>query len=104
MTSPLEGRTALVTGASRGIGRAISLSLAGAGARVAVVGRDRQRLTTVCHEISDLGSTALELAGKIHADLAKGMLYAIDARSKKRLGKDYTLKENDVIKIVSAAK
>ena len=65
MTSPLEGRTALVTGASRGIGRAISLSLAGAGARVAVVGRDRQRLTTVCHEISDLGSTALELAGDI---------------------------------------
>ena len=50
------------------------------------------------------GSKAVDLAAKIHTDLAKGMLYAIDARSKMRLGKDYVLKDNDVIKIVSAAK
>ena len=50
------------------------------------------------------GSTALDLAGAIHTDIAKNMLYAIDARSKRRLGKDYMLKDNDVIKIVSAAK
>jgi ribosome-binding ATPase YchF (GTP1/OBG family) len=50
------------------------------------------------------GSTAQELAGRIHTDLAKGMLYAIDARSKMRLAKDYALKDGDVIKIVSAAK
>jgi len=41
---------------------------------------------------------------KIHSDLAKNFIYAIDARSKIKLGKDYILKNNDVIKIVSAAK
>lgn len=48
------------------------------------------------------GSTAKDLANKIHADLAKGFLYAIDIRSKQRLGGEYKLKNNDVIKIVSA--
>ncbi len=50
------------------------------------------------------GSTALELAERIHTNIAKGMLYAIDARSKRRLAKDYVLNDNDIIKIVSAAK
>ncbi len=50
------------------------------------------------------GSTALQFAEKIHTDLAKGMLYAVDARTKRRLSKDYILQDNDVIKIVSAAK
>ncbi len=48
------------------------------------------------------GSTAQELAEAIHTDLAKGMLYAVDARTKRRVGKDYILKEGDVIRIVSA--
>ena len=50
------------------------------------------------------GSTALQLAEKIHTDIAKGMLYAIDTRTKMRIAKDYVLKDNDVIRIVSAAK
>jgi NAD(P)-dependent dehydrogenase (short-subunit alcohol dehydrogenase family) len=41
----LEGKTAVVTGASRGLGRAIALALGGAGARLALVGRDRAKLT-----------------------------------------------------------
>jgi ribosome-binding ATPase len=48
------------------------------------------------------GSTAKDLAGTIHADLAKGFLYAIDARSKQRIGGDHKLKSGDVIRIVSA--
>ncbi|HIQ02859.1 MAG TPA: redox-regulated ATPase YchF [Desulfurococcales archaeon] len=48
------------------------------------------------------GTTARELAYKIHTDLGKTFLYAIDARSKRRLGEDYILKDNDVIKIVAA--
>ena len=50
------------------------------------------------------GSTAMDLAGAIHTEIAKNMLYAIDARTKMRLAKDHVLKDNDVIKIVSAAK
>lgn len=42
MTSRLDGRTAIVTGASRGLGRAIALALAAEGAAVAVVGRTEQ--------------------------------------------------------------
>jgi len=49
-------------------------------------------------------STPRDLAHKIHAELGKGFLYAIDARSKMRLGADYKLKNNDVVKIVSATK
>lgn len=48
-------------------------------------------------------STSRDLAEKIHTDLGKGFLYAIDVRSKMRLGADYKLQNNDVIKIVSAA-
>lgn len=47
------------------------------------------------------GSTVFDLAEKIHTDLAKGILYAIDAKRKLRVAKDYVLKDNDVIKIVS---
>ncbi|MGC8479435.1 MAG: YchF-related putative GTPase [Candidatus Micrarchaeia archaeon] len=50
------------------------------------------------------GSTALDLASKIHTDLAEKMIYAIDARKKSRISKEYLLKDNDIIKIVSAAK
>lgn len=50
------------------------------------------------------GDTAKNLAYKIHTDLGNSFLYAIDARSGLRLGSDYELKNNDVVKIVSAAK
>jgi ribosome-binding ATPase YchF (GTP1/OBG family) len=47
------------------------------------------------------GSTARDLAEHIHADLAKGFMFAIDVRNKQRIGADYKLKDNDIIKIVS---
>ncbi|MFQ5783057.1 MAG: redox-regulated ATPase YchF, partial [Nitrosopumilus sp.] len=47
------------------------------------------------------GSTAKDLAGLIHADIAKGFLHAIDCKTKQRIGGDQKLKNGDVIKIVS---
>jgi len=38
---------------------------------------------------------------KIHSDLAKNFIFGIDARTKKRLGENYELKHNDIIKIVT---
>ncbi len=50
------------------------------------------------------GTTAKELAFKIHTDIGKHFIYALDARTKMRVADDYELKNNDVIKIVSGAK
>jgi hypothetical protein len=47
------------------------------------------------------GTTAVEFAGGIHADLAKNFIFAIDARKKLRVGKDHELNNGDIIKIVS---
>lgn len=59
----LDGRVALVTGASRGIGRALALGLAHAGADVAVAARSQEALREVVAEIESLGrrGAALEL-------------------------------------------
>ncbi|HWS19311.1 MAG TPA: redox-regulated ATPase YchF [Nitrososphaera sp.] len=48
------------------------------------------------------GSTAKNLAEAIHSDLAKGFLYAVDARTKQRIAATHQLKNGDVIKIASA--
>lgn len=48
------------------------------------------------------GTTARELAYMIHTELGESFIYAIDARTKRRLGEDYVLKDGDVISIVSA--
>lgn len=52
----------------------------------------------------DEGSTVYDLASSIHTDIAKNMLYAIDAKRKIRISKTARLNDGDVIKIVSAAK
>jgi 3-oxoacyl-[acyl-carrier protein] reductase len=63
----LEGRACLVTGGTAGIGQATAQALARAGARVAVVGRDRERAVAVAAELEHLG--AQEALG-IGVDLA----------------------------------
>ncbi|MFD1625218.1 glucose 1-dehydrogenase [Azospirillum griseum] len=57
----LKGRTALVTGASSGLGRHFASLLARSGAAVAVAARRVESLNTVCAEIESAGGTALAL-------------------------------------------
>jgi len=60
--SSLQGKTALVTGASQGIGRACARSLAAAGARVALAARNEGKLNEVAAEIASAGGAAAVFA------------------------------------------
>jgi len=62
-------------------------------------------LNQICvYPISDLNKFTERnfIRDKIHTDLADHFIFGIDARTKKRLGENYELKHNDVIKIVTA--
>ncbi|QLJ53291.1 MAG: GTP-binding and nucleic acid-binding protein YchF [Candidatus Fermentimicrarchaeum limneticum] len=50
------------------------------------------------------GSIAFDLAAKIHTDLAQGFICAVNARTRMRVGKEYVLKNGDVIKVVSSVR
>ena len=60
--STLQGRTALVTGASQGIGRACAVALALAGARVALAARNEAKLNEAAAEIAGAGGSAAVFA------------------------------------------
>jgi NAD(P)-dependent dehydrogenase (short-subunit alcohol dehydrogenase family) len=68
MTSPnfrLDGRTALVTGAGSGIGRAIAVGLANSGADVACLDMAGSGLKEVCSEIAGTGRSALAIEADV---------------------------------------
>jgi NAD(P)-dependent dehydrogenase (short-subunit alcohol dehydrogenase family) len=64
----LEGRTALVTGPTSGLGRELAGSLAALGARVILVGRNEDKLASVAAELGSV--SAPRLVGTVVADLA----------------------------------
>jgi gluconate 5-dehydrogenase len=61
----LQGKTALITGASGGIGGAMAVAYARAGATIGVHGRDHERVAATCQEIEKVGGQAVPL----YADL-----------------------------------
>src|SRR5205823_4270084 len=58
MDKKLTGKTGLITGASKGLGKAMALALGAAGAKVALVSRDQAKLDAVAGEIRQAGGEA----------------------------------------------
>lgn len=65
MAKILEGRVALITGASSGIGEAAAVALAAAGASVALVARRADRLDALVQKIEAAGGKAIALPGDV---------------------------------------
>ena len=78
MKSDLKGLTAIITGGSRGLGEAMAKALAEAGAHVALVARDRQRLESVRDDIVEReGSAAVFVADVTQENEVAGLVEAI---------------------------
>jgi 2-deoxy-D-gluconate 3-dehydrogenase len=77
----LDGRVALITGASRGLGRAMALALAEAGADVALVARSRDALEDTAAAVTALGRRAVPLPADVtvEAEVQAAVGRAIEA-------------------------
>jgi NAD(P)-dependent dehydrogenase (short-subunit alcohol dehydrogenase family) len=81
MKIDLKGRTAVITGGSRGLGEAMAKTLAGAGAHIALVARDRARLELVRSDIATHGGTAeVFVANVTHEDEVAKVAEEVKAR------------------------
>lgn len=81
MKIDLTGRTAVITGGSRGLGEAMAMALSEAGAKIALVARDRKRLESVRDAIAEKGGTAdLFIADVTQEDQVANMAEAVTQR------------------------
>ncbi|MDQ8737990.1 SDR family oxidoreductase [Paenibacillus sp. LHD-38] len=89
--SKLKGKVALVTGASRGIGRAVAIRLAQEGALVAVhYGKNRDNAEEVVREIERSGGSAFTLGTELGSSNGVKVLFeALDEALKERTGDTY---------------
>jgi 3-oxoacyl-[acyl-carrier protein] reductase len=72
----IEGRVVLVTGAGRGIGRAIALAFDREGAKVALNGRTKKSLTDVQKELKETGAASAVVPGDVADEAAVSRLVA----------------------------
>ncbi|HQQ78924.1 MAG TPA: SDR family NAD(P)-dependent oxidoreductase [Thermoanaerobaculia bacterium] len=79
----LRDKVVLITGAGRGIGRAVALAFAFEGAKVALVGRTKKSLTEVQKELKELGATSAVLPGDVSDE---GDVARVVAATEQQLG------------------
>jgi NAD(P)-dependent dehydrogenase (short-subunit alcohol dehydrogenase family) len=95
-TGKLSGRTALITGASKGLGRAMAVALGGAGATLALVSRDKNQMETTAQAVRAAGATVHTFVADVTDE---NQVLALAAAVEKEFGKLHILINNAGINI-----
>ena len=95
-TPNLSGKIALITGASKGLGKSMALSLSQAGATIALVSRDTEKLQSVQQEIETAGGHATTFPADVRNE---AQVASLEKEISQRLGKIQILVNNAGINI-----